>query len=1074
MESTQQCPACGSPISGWLEGNCPSCLIRLGVRNNPAERDDCPPEDLPRRWGRYELLAEIARGGMGVVYRARQPGLNRLVALKVLIGGTLAGSRLRARFRREAGAAAGLRHPHIVAVHEAGEFEGQPYFSMELIAGRSLAELTRDQPLPGREAARLLRLIAAAVHFAHEQGVLHRDLKPSNILVDDAGIPHITDFGLAKRFDAPPSGGPADPTGETSLVGLTEGDLTQTGQVIGTPNYMPPEQADPRLGPATRASDVYSLGAILYHALTGRAPFMAASVPATLRQVIEDEVMPPRRLNPGVPRDLETICLKCLEKEPLRRYPTARDLEEDLNRVLAGKRVVARPMNAPARLARWCRRRPALAGILSVLALLLLTVAVGSPLAVWRIDRERRQAEAARLEESRMRMRAEMAELETEQQLYAALVGQARGLVRSGEIGQRVLTLDALRRAAAISNSVELRPIALAALALPDLRPGRQLPFDSRVTGRQLDPDFLRFAICRDRGPVEIHAVEGGHLTASLPAAEALTADLMLWSPDGGYLAVKRDRDAGGAEADLEVWHVASIQRVLHARAALTGNALSFHPRHPRLMAGDERGRIRLWNVEHGTVIGEFRLPGPADPASLRFSPDGDRFAVAYETGGEAFVSIHDSISGKPLLTVPRPAYVGVVAWHPGGHLLAIPDFAGTVWLLDVSTGELLELGRHQAQAVEAAFSPSGELLITGGWENELICWDLRGRRRALTLGVNSFRIQFRRDGRQCALRTPQGISLFEFLTRTECRELADPLGRGLWWAAFSPDGRWLAADGDLHLGVWDLAQPGPAARAPGDQTHVPAFSADSDELFAWWEGTLNRWRVQPGPPGGPPQLEPLPVIHSPDLLTVNVLSNHLVLTGRDDTRVIRRNGGDAGIEVRHPAVAGWAYASADERWLGLLRNRASSLRLFRLPNLEPLRVLDLRDEVLSLSFAPDGSELAVVTSAGLRIHETESWRQTRALDLPSVRRSRVLYAQDGRSLWVTSDVRTSGLRDARTLEPLLPLPPGTMPLAVSPDGRQLAVLVGSERLQLWDLSGMRAQLGALGLDWRDGGADQR
>jgi predicted Ser/Thr protein kinase len=481
------------------------------------------------------LLEEIARGGMGAVYRARQAGLNRQVAVKVLLAGHFASPSFLQRFRREAEAAASLNHPNIVSIYEVGEHEGQPYFSMALIEGRSLADLVRDQPLPARQAAQLLKTIAEAVHYAHERGVLHRDLKPSNVLVDAQGVPHVTDFGLAKRIVGagvsveagekrgkgekeqlsaapllPFSSAPFQPEKSQSLfTSAAAEDLTLTGQVLGSPNYMPPEQADPKRGPTTAASDVYSLGAILYQLLTGRAPFLAETLTQTLRLVAETEAVSPRLLSPGVPRDLETICARCLEKDPQRRYASAQELADELGRFLHDEPTRARPIGPVARLARWCRRMPALAFSFGAGLALLLVIVIGSPIALVRINAARNAAEAARetaetarQQEAGLRARAESAERATEQQLYTALLEQARARMVSGEMGHRVQALEALRRAAAISNSVELRREAMTALTLPDLRLERELTFEAGTTLAIPDPSFERMAVNRGRGPV--------------------------------------------------------------------------------------------------------------------------------------------------------------------------------------------------------------------------------------------------------------------------------------------------------------------------------------------------------------------------------------------------------------------------------------------------------------------------------------------------------------------------------------------------------------------------------------------
>lgn len=326
------------------------------------------------RFGDYELLGEIARGGMGVVYRARQVSLNRMVALKLLRDGALASAGEAERFRVEATAAAGLRHPHIVAVHEIGEHEGQQFFSMDLVEGRNLADLTRDGPLPARMAATLVSQVAEAIQHAHERGILHRDLKPSNVLVDAQGAAQVTDFGLARQTNQ-------------------DSGLTLTGQVLGTPGYMAPEQAAGRNRDVNVTSDTYALGAVLYHLITGRAPFMGESPAAVLRQVEEQEPVSPRLLNPSVPRDLETVTLKALNKDPARRYATASELAEDLGRFLRGEPVRARPIGRAERGWRWCRRNPALAlsGAFSVV-LLMAVVAVVTASSI-RLAAQRREAE---------------------------------------------------------------------------------------------------------------------------------------------------------------------------------------------------------------------------------------------------------------------------------------------------------------------------------------------------------------------------------------------------------------------------------------------------------------------------------------------------------------------------------------------------------------------------------------------------------------------------------------------------------------------------------------------------------
>jgi tRNA A-37 threonylcarbamoyl transferase component Bud32 len=305
-----------------------------------------------RHFGDYELLEEIARGGMGVVYKARQVSLNRIVALKMILAGQLASEEDVQRFHTEAEAAANLDHPGIVPIHEIGQHGGQHFFSMGYIEGESLSDRVKDGPLAPQEAAQLMHQIADAVQFAHERGVIHRDLKPANVLIDAKGQPKVTDFGLAKQVEG-------------------DSGLTATGQVMGTPSYMPPEQASGKSEAIGPAADIYSLGAVLYCLLTGRPPFQSTSPMDTLMQVLEQEPVPPRSLNPEIPKDLETICLKCLEKEPRRRFASAGELCDELARYQSGEPILTRRMGIGERCWRWAKNRPGVAGALALAVLLV-------------------------------------------------------------------------------------------------------------------------------------------------------------------------------------------------------------------------------------------------------------------------------------------------------------------------------------------------------------------------------------------------------------------------------------------------------------------------------------------------------------------------------------------------------------------------------------------------------------------------------------------------------------------------------------------------------------------------------
>jgi serine/threonine protein kinase/WD40 repeat protein len=1099
----------------------PGLIVMEGVRPGPA---DCttpagaPARLGPERLGDYRILREVGRGGMGVVYEAEQVSLGRHVALKVLPAHGLLSPTFLERFRREAKAAAKLHHTNIVPVYGVGEADGTHYYAMQFIQGQSLDQVLRDvrrlrkQPgaeaggagptetglegsvarglltgqfaappaVPGsagvppaadpgaagtatlpasvdhaatglsasgpeaqyyRSAARIGLQAAEALAYAHRQGVLHRDVKPANLLLDPQGTVWITDFGLAKAEGAD--------------------ELTQAGEVVGTVRFMAPERFD---GHSLPQSDVYSLGLTLYEMLTLRPAFADGNKARLIEKVLHDPPPPPRKLDPHVPRDLETVVLKCLAKDVAGRYATPEALADDLRRFLADRPVRARRVSPAERAWRWCRRNPGVAGLLAAVVALLAAVATVSTLSALRLQAAKYTAAAERA--------ARLREAE-------ALVGQAYGTRYSRRPGQRFAALAALHKAAKIGRDLDqapewfdrLRNEAIAALALPDVHITQTWDgFPPGTYKAEVSPDFELYARTTWQGACSVRRVADDTEVARLP--ELGERAVAAFGP--GRMLVFYGETSGRCQ----LWDLSGPGPSLRLDQRQGVDAWSFRPDGRLLLLGHRDGSIQALATDTGAC--QHRLAPNGITRGVFPCPHPTGFFVATGSYYSNLLQVRDLRTGAVLAAATLPwRGSGTCAWDPDGRTLAVSH--GGSGLVHLYAFDPASPGLRLTRTLSAPgtggtaiqFNPAGDRVATRGWNGVVHLFDpATGRLLFSTHALSSY-APLRwgpSGGRLAAARVgprQEQVGVWSVADAREYRALVhDGPRRGYRDSvpAVHPGGRLAAQRLKDGLALFDLETGRELAFVPAPGGGGSACFDGAGNLLTNNYAVLFRWPVRPDPtrPGrltvGPP--ERLPFNHA----------DRSVATSRDG-RVIAQASSQSGGWVLHPDApqprrvepirCSWVSVSPDGRWVACgprnervnVYEAATGRRVWQSP----------ADHQDYSRFSPDGRWL-VTDSDGGRAYRVGTWESGPQLgpgtpwDVSPDGRLVVVGQTDGiyRLVELATGRELARLEDPEQI---------AAPAVFTPDGTRL-VVAAADGLRVWDLRRLRAELARLGLDW--------
>jgi eukaryotic-like serine/threonine-protein kinase len=1029
----ETCQRCGTELRSDAPGGfCPRCLVQAGI--DLSEGDHCgkglervpalcggaprqvagaelPPSLVEGcRFGDYELIEQIGRGGMGVVYRAWQRSLDRVVAVKMMAFGSDSSPELIQRFRAEAVSAASLHHPNIVAIHEVGIHEGQHFFAMDYVEGQSLAWLVGNQSLPARCAVLYLKTVAEAVHYAHERGILHRDLKPSNVLIDAHDQPHVVDFGLARRLEG-------------------DSELTVTGQVLGSPHYLPPEQAAGQRGRISRRTDVYALGATLYHLLTGRPPFQAESLAQTLDLLLNTEPVAPRLLNPSVPVDLETVCLKCLEKEPGKRYATAQMLAEELGRYTDGKPVLARPVGRLAKAWRWCRRNPALAGTGAVAVLAVLLGFIGVLWQLQRVEFQRQRAEAGEL-----------------------LAGR-RGYVSDMNLAQQALRANNPGRALELLNRHRPADASLVTHHAP------------RVT----DLRGFEWRYLWQRCQTDAEAV--GRLPSGIRSLEV--------SSDGRWLV------AGSARGAVMVWNLSTGEKISLVPEPGPKACATFSP-DSRLVLFDDQstesfGTIGIWDLQtrqHLTPITDPWWVGP-----MAFSPDGKWLGYGVcSTNFQTKLVVLDFPTRKKVREVNT--LTSIMSDHHGFGWVFTHDSRSVIFsendpdrrihVQSLAAGSEPQYFPGHREAITAlAISPDGQILATGAGftETDIKFWEVPSFRPLGELSGHErwiVGLKFSPDGQTLASGSAdQTVRLWDVATRSS-KWVSRRLPQEVWRVCFAPDGRRLfsgSSDGWIHR--WSLGAPQTPSDVWSCQAELkPMTVAPDGKQFAG----IRQGGVCVGEARDGALASPLPELGANNTCLLFSSDGQSLFAGTQAgevqvwsiplRRLLRTLPGSAEPVWRLRQDAQGCLLVVGQWKYDVKTGFPCRIRVWNVSDWQAPKSWIISGLGLAYAVSPDGRWLATGHGYGpVQLRNLSGRSGTNAVALAAGTTTDVAFSPDGRLLAASNQEGTVKVWEVSTLHELTPpdfrahhRPVWT--LTFSPDSRRLATAGdGEEALKLWDVA---------------------